>query len=121
MGDVQVISPEGAALGLLPPDLDPQFDTFSFSWLPGMSILMFTDGITEALSPGEEEFGLHRLVEAWKQQDADPIAATEGLLLEVHEFTESNILSDDQTIVVLNRPGDTPTGQFFRANPRPTF
>ena len=98
------IYPDGSALGLLPSDL-ADFDTFCFEFTPNMSLLMFTDGITEALSPDEKEYGEKRLAEAfWKSclQDESPDTITENILKSVDEFTgpvTSQI--DDQTIVII--------------------
>lgn len=107
-GEVQILEPQGPALGLLPSEMEPQFDTFSFTWQPGASILLFTDGITEALNDQQEEFGLDRLVTAWKRQSLDPIEATEGILATVRGFTGASAQADDQTMVVLSRALETP-------------
>jgi len=108
-GDLRIIAPEGPALGLLPPDMRPQFDTFSFSWLPGSSILLFTDGISEALNPEHEEFGLDRLIAAWQAQPYDPDEAAKGVLQAVRAFTRGAPQSDDQTLVVLTRIDPEPS------------
>jgi serine phosphatase RsbU (regulator of sigma subunit) len=102
-GDFRVVAPEGPALGLLPPEMCPQFDTFSFSWLPGASILLFTDGISEALNPEKEEFGLDRLITTWREQPFDPTIAAKGVIQAVRSFTRGAPQSDDQTLVVLTR------------------
>lgn len=101
---VQVISPDGPALGLLPPDDDlVDFDTLAFSWLPKTSIMLFTDGVTEALNEYDEEYGLDRLIETFKNQNSDPQSASANVLASVREFSESQPQTDDQTIVILSR------------------
>ncbi len=102
-GEVQVIQPDGPALGVLPVDHDIEFDSFYFSWLPEMSLLLFTDGITEALDDNDEEYGLDRLINVWKAANHDPEATTGHVLKSVQDFTKSQPQTDDQTLVVLSR------------------
>ncbi|MFT5127469.1 MAG: sigma-B regulation protein RsbU (phosphoserine phosphatase) [Rhodothermales bacterium] len=102
-GQVQVICPDGDALGMLPDEMGLEFDTYSFVWRPGTSLLLFTDGITEALNTEEEEYGLTRLITNWQRQDLDPKAAAEAILEELADFTGDCPQGDDQTIVILSR------------------
>lgn len=104
-GEVSVVYPDGPALGLLPHEVAADFDIYSFSWQPDSSLLLFTDGITEALNDEQEEFGLERLVNAWGVQDISPEAAADGILEKVKEFTGATPQEDDQTLVVLSHTG----------------
>lgn len=69
---------------------------------PGDRLLLFTDGIPEALSPGGEPFGderLQSLLVAQASQSAERIA--EALLARVAEWTgRSASFDDDLTFVV---------------------
>ncbi|OVE81520.1 hypothetical protein BVY04_03005, partial [bacterium M21] len=105
-GHVEVISPDGPALGLLPDEIEPEYDTFAFSWLPGMSLMVYTDGITEALNLEGEEFGTDRLIESWVEQPTTPLAASQGILRAVHSFGGGEIQEDDQTLMLLHRPAE---------------
>ena len=103
-GEVQIVSPDGPALGLFPPDAEElEFDTFAFSWLPNTSLVLFTDGMTEALNEHQEQYGLDRLVSTFSKQLSDPITTAGSLLSSVKDFTQRQTQSDDQTIVVLTR------------------
>ena len=103
-GTVQVICPDGPALGLFPPDSEEiEFDTFAFSWLPNTSLMLFTDGLTEALNEKQEEYGLNRLVSTFSTQLSDPIISSGAVLSSVRDFTQHQAQTDDQTIVVLTR------------------
>ena len=103
-GSVQIVSPDGPALGLFPPGSEElEFDTFAFSWLPNTSIMLFTDGLTEALNENQEEFGLNRLVSTFGKKSSDPITAAGSVLSAVKEFTQHQPQTDDETIVILMR------------------
>jgi sigma-B regulation protein RsbU (phosphoserine phosphatase) len=102
-GEVMIISPDGPALGLLPNEFGVDFDTFAFSWLPNTSLLMYTDGITEALNEKMEEFGLDRLVETWKEVSANPETAAHQVLAAVEAHADSYPQTDDRTLVILSR------------------
>ncbi|NOY79498.1 MAG: SpoIIE family protein phosphatase [Kiritimatiellaeota bacterium] len=104
-GISRTINPEGPALGLLPDDLAPRFDTLSFTFRPGMSLLLFTDGITEALDEDSAEFGLERLENIWSARADTPAGAVDALLRAVDEFKGDAPQADDQTLVLISRPG----------------
>ena len=104
VGQVEMISPDGPALGLLPEEIEPDYDTFAFTWEPGMSLMLFTDGITEAYNSDNTEFGMDRLLDAWNEQNGDPTAAAAGIFSRVSDFAGDEPQADDQTIMVLHRP-----------------
>jgi sigma-B regulation protein RsbU (phosphoserine phosphatase) len=68
----------------------------------GDTLLLYTDGITEAMNPSGEEFGEVRLVNCLartNQNSAQEIL--ENVLTEVTDFTRGDTHSDDLTLVVL--------------------
>lgn len=98
---LRVIYPDGAALGILPSEYS-NFDTFCLAFEYGMSFLVFSDGITEAVNATEEEFGLERLKVLFqdslqKGYDANKVIST--ILDEVQEFSPAQI--DDQTLILI--------------------
>ena len=98
---IRKIIPDGTGLGLLPREL-AEFDTVTFKFTPGMTLLLFTDGITEALSEDDEEFGIDRLSEKYEALciDNEPLNAITNKLLEnVDSFTNNASQLDDQTLV----------------------
>ena len=107
-GISRVIRPNGPALGLLPDDLVSGFDTLSFAFPPGTSLMLFTDGITEALNENGEEFGMDRLEPIWRTHDLAPEEMATKVLAEVNAFTGDEPQADDQTIMILSRPRTTP-------------
>jgi len=102
-GHLRAITPEGPALGLLPDELAPNFDTFAFCFHPGTSLLLFTDGITEALNSNGEEFGLERLKQLWGDRSLVPENAGEFIIRKVRDFAGEVPQADDQTMAIVIR------------------
>ena len=103
-GTTQVISPYGPALGLFPPNCEElEFDTFAFSWLPDTVLVLFTDGLTEALNQNQEQYGLDRLISTFNKQTSDPSVCAGNILSSIREYSQQQPQTDDQTIVVLQR------------------
>jgi sigma-B regulation protein RsbU (phosphoserine phosphatase) len=103
-GKFRVVKPKGAAIGLLPDEFDIGFDTIAFSFTPGTSLLVFTDGITEALDENGTEFGLDRLMQIWTRQELPAAEAGEAIFTAVKEFAGNAPQADDQTVLVITRP-----------------
>jgi serine phosphatase RsbU (regulator of sigma subunit) len=97
------IQPDGPAIGLFPQDLGLDFDTLSFRFRPGMEMLLFTDGITEALDREENEFGLPRLEQIWRDSRGDPEQMRDLIIQSVNTFSAGVERADDQTILVVGR------------------
>ena len=105
---IRSIYPDGAGIGLLPSE-DVSFDTLSIEFSPGMSMLLFTDGINEAVSPKtNEEFGVARLKRIYKNgciAKVDPDDFITETIRTVDEFAqtpEGDGQQDDQTIVLIH-------------------
>lgn len=61
--DIDVLSPEGFALGVVgSPVFGESLEVKTVSLNPGDRILLFTDGLTEAMNAKGEEFGMHRIL-----------------------------------------------------------
>lgn len=94
---VSWLNPTGAAIGLVE---NGSFSAGTIHLERGDWLLMVTDGVTEAMNRGEQQFGLERL--ARLVQSAREASARE-LVLKVRQalddFTEGQPLSDDVTIV----------------------
>jgi len=101
---VRKIFPTGAACGLLPPEFSESYDIISFSFLEDMSLLLFSDGITEALNKQGEEFGLDALFKIFGNAvsaNKSPQEIVDTILREVNTFTLNTPQADDQTLVVI--------------------
>lgn len=103
-GGILCFKPQGVALGLFPNDFGVSFETLTFSFDPGLDLLLFTDGITEALNERGEEFGLKRLETIWAGDERDPELLTATIVQEVKRFADKVPQADDQTVLVISRP-----------------
>ena len=72
---------------------------------PGDLLCLYSDGITEASSPADEEYGLRRLArlladEAGSRSLSGLVAAIDNAVV---EFAAGRPQGDDQTLVLLRR------------------
>ena len=91
----------GLALGVMP---NYEFDRNIVTIEPGESLVMYTDGVTEAMNGDEEEFGTERLQDLFaepKPQDAQVI--TKSIFDAVDAFAGDAPQSDDVTCLTLCR------------------
>jgi phosphoserine phosphatase RsbU/P len=63
----------------------------------GTRLLLYTDGITEAVNSKEEEYGPARLIKHFQQ----PGACVNGLIAEVQRFGAGSDRTDDATAVLI--------------------
>ena len=81
---------------------DMKFETGEVTLKPGDRIVMYTDGITEAMDTKEEEFGEERLqntIQKWPDLSAQDLMDKIGS--EVKHYSEGAPQADDITMVVL--------------------
>jgi len=74
---------------------------------PGDSVLFYTDGVTEAHVPGEEEFGIERLADLAGRHAADEVEPAEvvrHLVRAVLDY-KTDRLDDDATLVLVRWDG----------------
>ncbi|MBR2720455.1 MAG: SpoIIE family protein phosphatase [Lentisphaeria bacterium] len=97
------LSPHGTALGLLPDDL-AEFETICLAIDHGTTIMLYSDGLNEALDHDHNEFGTERLANAFHvacDKRDTPSEIIDDVMEVVHHFEfEQN---DDQTIVLIHR------------------
>lgn len=100
-GDVVELPAGGLPLGLLP---KASYRADRVDLAPGDLLCLFSDGITEAASPLDEEFGTERLVALLREDHHRPLAElNERIGDEVREFAAGRPQGDDQTVVLLRR------------------
>lgn len=83
-------------------DLDHVCHAGQTRLMPGDSLFVYSDGITEAFDRSDREFGVQRLEAALEQGRGAPAAVlTAGVLAAVAEFTQGAEQSDDITSLAL--------------------
>jgi len=97
-GAVERLGAGGPVLGVLP---DAEYEQAHVGIGPGDRLVMFTDGLTEARSAADEEFGEERLLDAAVAHRACSAPALQARLADsVATFTGGR-LQDDATLIVL--------------------
>ena len=101
------LSDGGPVLGLLP---QARFEQGVERLEAGDTLVLYSDGVIEATNSHGEEFGEHRLVAAEESggpmKRDDPGQIRDRILRAVREFTGSDSLEDDQTLLAIRYAGD---------------
>ena len=91
----------GVALGVVP---DYPFEQNTVTIAPGDTVVLYTDGVTEAMNGNGEQFGMARLQEAFTgSPPASPQDASRIILDAVSAFAGDTPQSDDLTCLTLQR------------------
>ena len=89
----------GPVLGLLP---HARFEQGVERLERGDVMVLYSDGVVEAANSNGEEFGEHRLIAAVESNlHAEPSEIRDRILRAVREFTGSDRLDDDQTLLAI--------------------
>ena len=93
----------GVALGLVP---GMQYEQTSITLSPGDNVILYTDGVTEAMNEHEEEFGMERLEGLFSESRPPEARAVNDLIFDaVMEFAGDAAQSDDITCMTLRAGG----------------
>jgi sigma-B regulation protein RsbU (phosphoserine phosphatase) len=93
----------GVVLGLFD---HAQFEEETLTLQPGDLIVMFSDGVTEAMNPEGEEFTDDRLISCANAHLGEtPQQVLDALLADVHTFCAGEAQSDDVTAVLVRYNG----------------
>ena len=99
--DVELLMPTGMPLGLMPEAVYSSSETFLEV---GESLVLYTDGITEAANPEQEEFGRERLVEVCgAHRTESPKELARSIEKVVDSFVDGVPYHDDRTLVIVRR------------------
>jgi sigma-B regulation protein RsbU (phosphoserine phosphatase) len=100
-GDYELVKGGGPVIGLIP---IVDYREFSLQLEPGDLLMIYSDGVTEAMNPAGEEFGVPRLAETAvanrRRASRDIVAAVNQ---SVEAFTGGAPQSDDITLIVARR------------------
>jgi len=102
-GTCELLAPTGMAIGLL----EEATYHVDRAWVPpGGVLFLYTDGLTEASNPDDEQFGSERLrAAAWAALREPQASMTDSVLDAVTRFEEGAPPYDDKTLVVMERTG----------------
>jgi phosphoserine phosphatase RsbU/P len=99
--ETQFVSSQGPALGILP---DAQFAPSTVSLAAGATVVMYSDGVTEALDAGGDEFGESRLVDTiGRHLRGTANQLCQALVEAVREHTGRSPAADDITVLAIKR------------------
>ena len=100
-GSIERVESTGVPVGMLP-NANWREETLRLD--SGDMLVLYTDGVTEAVNEADEEFGLERLtaaVEGWRSLPARQIC--DQLMARVASFASNMPQYDDQTLLLLRR------------------
>jgi predicted ester cyclase len=96
---VRRLNAGGTILGSFP---DPRFDEEALPLADGDTVILFSDGVTEALDPGNREFGEDRLISCVQYlAERPPAEILASVLRNVEEFCLGTAQADDITVAVV--------------------
>jgi sigma-B regulation protein RsbU (phosphoserine phosphatase) len=100
-----LVSSEGMPVGLVPDELfaaaiEDKVERFE----PGDTLVLYTDGVTEAPNEEEKEFSSARLADVVRAMHDQPARdINDGVLESVRRFTGDEVHRDDLTLVTIKR------------------
>jgi sigma-B regulation protein RsbU (phosphoserine phosphatase) len=100
-GETTHLENSGALLGVFP---GWKYEDSEIELQPGDLLVLFTDGITEAMSPDGREFGEDNLITTVRQAPVQALDELQSHVLEAVKKFCNNRLSDDATLVLLAAP-----------------
>ena len=97
----ELATTEGIALGVM---ADVDFDQTEVTLEPNDTVVMYTDGVSEAMNVAAEEFGMERLQQVFSDAAPGEAEAASRMVFDaVHAFAEDAPQSDDITCLALRR------------------
>jgi serine phosphatase RsbU (regulator of sigma subunit) len=100
-GAVQRLEANGLPIGLFPV---VEYGRAEVTLEPGDVLVLYTDGITEAANPDNDEFGLERLQAVVQKHAQEPLVALAvAIETAVEVFADGTPYGDDRTLVMLRR------------------
>lgn len=101
-GKIESIAPTGPVVGILD---HPQWSSVKTVLRPGETLLLYSDGVVEARSKDDEEYGLAQVAASLFSAASEGISASEvtGRILKGVDHHAGGALDDDLTLVVVRR------------------
>ena len=101
-GTTEALEGKGLALGLNNGQVFNQVTSnYSIRLEPGDALILYTDGVTEAVNLSGEEFDMKGLLTSVKRPEVDALSLLQGIITDVQKFIGKAKQHDDITIVVI--------------------
>lgn len=104
-GEVATLSPRGIGIGMTSPrTFSALCEQSTITTSPGDFLILYSDGVNEAMNEQMEEFGDHRLLTTVRDRITDSMSAEEArviLVQAVDDFRGTAPAHDDMTLVVV--------------------
>ncbi|MBK8013476.1 MAG: SpoIIE family protein phosphatase [Deltaproteobacteria bacterium] len=97
----------GLPLGVLP---DPEYVSESFELQPGDTVVLYTDGLVEAMSPEQEMYGMERLERAVLEAPWNASQVLDAAVRSCQAHVSEAAQFDDTTIVCIGLDEESPSG-----------
>jgi sigma-B regulation protein RsbU (phosphoserine phosphatase) len=103
-GEITELFTEGSfPVGLIP---EADYKTTTVNLQPGDTLVLFSDGVTEAMDPDEQLFGVSRLRGVLSSQHNAPLDHLQRAILEsIEKFTSGASQADDITLLLVRYHG----------------
>ncbi len=79
------------------------YETVRLRLAPGDVVLVYTDGVTDAMNSKQKRFKLDRLCGIFKKAKPNPIDVLDAIVVEVHRFTGDAEQNDDIAMISFGR------------------
>lgn len=101
-GLVKELKIKGYPLGLVP---SRRFEEKNYPFLPGDVLILYTDGICEAVNSEDQLFGKDRIVQILNRcaSQADAQTILDTIIARLSAFTEATPIEDDRTMVIFKK------------------
>jgi sigma-B regulation protein RsbU (phosphoserine phosphatase) len=101
----EYVGSEGMPVGLVDPDLfEATIADRTMEFAPGSTLVLYTDGLTEAPNPEDREFGSARLADALRAGHTGTARQVNDAILQaVEQFSGPGGLRDDYTLLTVKR------------------
>jgi serine phosphatase RsbU (regulator of sigma subunit) len=80
-----------------------EFKIGQLKFAPGDSLLLYTDGVTDALSPIEEQFAEERLIQAATSPAPSAQARIQNIMAAIDAHIDNREQYDDVTLLAVHR------------------
>jgi serine phosphatase RsbU (regulator of sigma subunit) len=106
-GETEALGRTGFPLGLLP---ETDYTAKSCQLHQGDMLVVYSDGITEATNPDDEEYGLERLTRVCVENRGEDVETLASIIdADLGAFAQGEAITDDRTLVMVRRVSDIDT------------